>query len=585
MTQAGKDTIYIDIDDEITGIIDKVRASSGKIVALVLPKRASVLQSIVNMKLLKRSADEAKKHLVLITSEASLLPLAGSVGLHVAKTPQSKPEIPLSPVASDADEETIDETDPEDFSTAAAASRPIGELAALGHATESPIDGDELETLQLDDDEDGAVAASAPVLAAAEVKAPKVKKNNKLAVPNFERFRLLLILGILGIIALIVGLVFALNVLPKAKIAITTNASDVNVGLNLNLSTSAKTIDLTNNTIPAKLSQQQKSYTQQAPTTGQKNNGNKATGTVAFYNCNVDDRLYAQNENIPAGTGVSSNGLTYITQQSVSVPPSSFKKDGTCNKDAQSDPVTVIAQSGGSNYNIAAQSAFAVAYSNPSDGSKSFTAVSTAAFTGGTDSIVKVVTQSDIDTAKRGIAASDSLVKTDLRRQLEQDGLLAITSTYNAATPVTTSSAEVGAVADTVTVTQTINYSMYGVNKNDLKTMVDNNIKTQIDTSKQSILSEGLDTAVFKVINSSDTAAETSMQTVATVGPDLKVSQIKSQVAGKKGGDVKTLLQSTPGVTNVQTQLSPFWVTSVPKDISKITITIAKPTPANANKP
>ena len=37
-----KDTIYIDIDDEITGIIDKVRGSSSKVTALVLPKRAGV---------------------------------------------------------------------------------------------------------------------------------------------------------------------------------------------------------------------------------------------------------------------------------------------------------------------------------------------------------------------------------------------------------------------------------------------------------------------------------------------------------------------------------------------------------------
>src|SRR3546814_1310977 len=42
---------------EITSIIDKVRAGDGRIVALVLPKRATVLQSIVNMKLLKRSEE------------------------------------------------------------------------------------------------------------------------------------------------------------------------------------------------------------------------------------------------------------------------------------------------------------------------------------------------------------------------------------------------------------------------------------------------------------------------------------------------------------------------------------------------
>jgi len=70
----GKHTIYVDVDDEITAIIDKVKSAPDKIVALVLPKRATVLQSIVNMKLLKKSATASKKSLVLITSEAGLLP-------------------------------------------------------------------------------------------------------------------------------------------------------------------------------------------------------------------------------------------------------------------------------------------------------------------------------------------------------------------------------------------------------------------------------------------------------------------------------------------------------------------------------
>src|SRR5579884_3157174 len=107
-----KDTIYVDIDDEITGIIDKVKASDGKVVALVLPKRAGVFQSIVNMKLLKRAADESKKNLVLITSEAGLLPLAGASGIHVAKTLTSKPEIPAGPGGFDDGEETVDEDTP-----------------------------------------------------------------------------------------------------------------------------------------------------------------------------------------------------------------------------------------------------------------------------------------------------------------------------------------------------------------------------------------------------------------------------------------------------------------------------------------
>src|SRR5579872_5821807 len=102
MADNSKDTIYIDVDDEITTVIDKVKASGNKLVALVLPKRASVFQSIVNMKLLKRKSDEAGKKLVLVTTETSLMPLAGAVGLHVAKTLSSKPEIPAAPILSEA---------------------------------------------------------------------------------------------------------------------------------------------------------------------------------------------------------------------------------------------------------------------------------------------------------------------------------------------------------------------------------------------------------------------------------------------------------------------------------------------------
>ena len=45
-----KDVIYIDIEDDITTIIEKVKEAATSIVALVPPKRVGVLQSIVNLK-------------------------------------------------------------------------------------------------------------------------------------------------------------------------------------------------------------------------------------------------------------------------------------------------------------------------------------------------------------------------------------------------------------------------------------------------------------------------------------------------------------------------------------------------------
>src|SRR5690606_2240814 len=161
---------YIDVDDEITSIIDKVSSSKKKIVALVLPKRAAVLQSVVNMKLLKRKADDAEKKLVLITSEAGLMPLAGAAGLHVAKTLQSKPEIPEGPKdQEDKQDEELEELydEPEEVDKAATVGALAG-AAAVGAADKDKSD----DTIDLDNTEDETPAKKA-------AKKPKGDKKKK----------------------------------------------------------------------------------------------------------------------------------------------------------------------------------------------------------------------------------------------------------------------------------------------------------------------------------------------------------------------------------------------------------------------
>lgn len=587
MPSNSKDTIYVDIDDEITGIIDKVRGSGGKVVALVLPKRAAVFQSIVNMKLLKRATDDSQKHLVLITAEAGLLPLAGAAGVHVAKTLSSKPEIPAVPKGLDDDEEeSVAESGeaPEEITADTAGDEPVGKLA--GAAAAGAVAADGVETLQLDDDDvpeeaaDAAKKAVAPSTAAATAKKAKDKSKGgkKFSIPNFGKFRTKLIIAGVALLVLILFIIFGLIVLPKATISVKTDATNVPVTLNLNLSTTATSVqtDSDTPTIPAKLASDQKSYTQQVPTTGQKNNGSKASGNVTITNCSDDTTL-------PAGTGFSSGGNTYISQQSVTIPASNFNSHQQCKNDGKAS-VNVQAQSGGSSSNLPSGATFTI-----SGGSSNLTAQGDT-ISGGTDNIVQVVNQNDINNAKSKISASnDATEKQHLQNTLKGQGQYAITQTFNAGTPAITQSAQVGAVANSVTVTEVVNYTMFGAKQKDLSKLVDTNIKGQIDTSKQSILDEGLSKAVFGVNNSSATGAQLTLQTTAEVGPDLNVAGIQQQALGKKPNDVKTQLQNNPDVTSVDVKLSPFWVGSVPKKASKVHVQIAKPTTtkssSNASNP
>ncbi len=562
-----KETIYVDVDDEITAIIEKVQNTTQPIVALVLPKRATVMQSVVNMKLLKRTADNAKKRLVLITSEANLFPLAGAVGMHVASTLQSKPAIPPAPNDGPL-EQTVDEATGEtvdDFDAAQSADRPIGALAggAVGVAAASGSAGDQPETIQLDN----ADAPSELSDTTADSKPVKPKKDKKLLIPNFNRFRLLLVCGAALLILLGAGFIYANIALAKATVTLKTNSTDVATRATLSLDPSSDQVDLASSTVPAKIASKSQTGSQQVSTSGQKNNGTKASGSVTITNCNKD----ATSVTIPAGTGVSSGSNTYITQKTVTLATSYFSGNNCRSVLDATQDVDVIAQTAGASGNIQ-PTTFSVA------GFGNVTAKSSDPMTGGTDNIVKVVTQADIDSAKAKISAADSgSIKQDLIGNLQSSGYVAIATSLKAGDPTVTSSAAAGDQADTVTVTQVTAYTMYGVKMDDIKSLITANVEKQIDTSKQKILNNGVESAKYDIVNPATSGPlQVNFSATSLAGPDINIDKLASQMAGKKTSEIRTIVTAIPGVSDATVKYSPFWNSSAPKNTKKIVIDIQK---------
>lgn len=78
-----KKVIYIEIDDEIGAVYDKIKALSGRHVYVVVPQKAVIFQSIVNLKILKRKAKEHSKTIYLITNDKNGIYLASQLGIVV----------------------------------------------------------------------------------------------------------------------------------------------------------------------------------------------------------------------------------------------------------------------------------------------------------------------------------------------------------------------------------------------------------------------------------------------------------------------------------------------------------------------
>ncbi len=532
MSSAKKATIYIDIDDEITTIIDKVISSKDKIVALVLPKRAAVLQSVVNMKLLKRSTDEAKKKIVLITSEAGILPLAGIAGVHVAKTLQSKPVIPKLPDVDEAQEELGEDIELDKHA-------PIGALA-----------GDEVETAEI------AEVTDEPKKAAAK----KAKKGKKFKIPDFNKFRLKLVLAGTLLVLLIVGWVFAAKVLPKATIVIKTDTKTASKSLSvpafLTLPEETEGVTALQETI-------EKADTETVSATGEKNVGKVADGTMALTNCIKDDNDHT----VPKGASFTKDGKTFVTTEAVTLNEASFNFQGECKASGGSQKnVDVQAIEGGTSYNI-------------SEGAYNSSIAGITAYggdmKGGTDDIKKVVSQADIDRATEALKARVAEgTQEALSAKLKTQGYIPFESSYKVDSAPVTANQQPNTEADQVTVAGKNTFTLVGVNRDELDTYIKDKSREDIDDSAQTVSDSGLDGATVRLTEKSPGVYDVSVDTQITIGPQLNVDTLAQEILGKNYRESEASLSAKPGVVDTDIEYSPFWVNTTPKDANKVRITV-----------
>ncbi|MCA9328579.1 hypothetical protein KC959_02320, partial [Candidatus Saccharibacteria bacterium] len=539
-----KETIYIEADDEITTVIDKVISAKDAIIAIVLPKRATVFQSVVNMKLIKKAAEESKKKIVLISSDSSIDRIAAVAGVHVAQSLTSKPAIPKKP-SKKAAEETI-------------SSKELEAGVEKEAAPDVDTSTDEEQPIEIDNTSSKTEELPAGTLAAGEKKS----KLKKFKVPDFGSFQLRMTLSIIALILLVGGWFFAFVVAPKAVVTINTDTSSIPVTFDFIVRTGIESGDVAKGVVPAKKAEVTKEDKVTVKTTGEKDVGEKASGSVSM-SAKVCGTITTP-KSVPSGTGVSTGGNTYITQETVSFSFSSF--DGSCLL-FDGGSTDIVAQNPGEAANTASGTDFAV--SGRSDVS------ATGSASGGISKKVKVVSKDDFEKAKaqlKGSATADAT--TELEKKLNDEQLQALKETIEEGSPIIKSSVAVDTEAEEFTVSQTVTYRMLGIKTSDLSTVLDDRVKAALGESKdKNVRNNGLDKAAYRLTTKASFDDQTlNLQAIATIGPEFNETTIAEEVAGKKRGDIEKMLEARDGVRSVSVEYSPLWVTTTPKREKKITI-------------
>ncbi len=595
-----KDVIYIEPEDDITDILTNIKGAKNKIIALVPPKKAGVLRSAVNFKLIAKAANQAKKTVVLISSDESLVKLAAKVKMPVAKTLQSKPKLPEDLDAEEFGDEKDDVAAEDDVIE--------GDDEAEEDATE---EAKEDEAKKADDKEKKTPKKAATVASKKKAldmeiddadyddesdKKTSGKKKDSKNIPNFNKVRKPLIIGVITFLLLFGFGFWASAIAPEAKIVVKIRTSPLNISENVKFVTDESKAD------PEKgifyISQQsiKKTIESDFTATGEVDKGKKATGSIVVK---ATSPVYvgldmAKTIEIPAGASFNYNNQSYISSTAAKIEISGDNfKDGIkncelanignnpllkCNLSADATAtINVVAAENGDKYNIAE------ATSGWSTGTSGIIVASSSAMTGGSSKKVKVVSQKDVETAEAGLEnEGESEAREELTRNFSNNYLLIENSFTTTSGKLTSSPAINEEVKDGMKpkVIKEVKYSIYAVERDALNKFI--KAKANVGDDTQTLYSTGIsdtedesDKGRIESFKNDKEGITGILKTVAKTGPAVTEQMLADKALGKKIGEVQSLVKSIKGVSEVKVHTSYFWVTSVPGDPNKVSYDIS----------
>ena len=364
--------LFLELEDEITTAVGRLRAASERTVALVLPAGSRIASSRINFRLLAREAEGMGTQLAIVSPEATARALASAAGLP-----------------------TFGTVDRYESAMAGGVEAAAGEVdGGAGPPASSAAGGSESGAAS------GAAASTAGAAGMGGPPAlPVIHGRRRFALPSVPGSAVIAALGILVLFGAGTAAA-AYFLLPEARITVTPRVEAFGpLVFEVTADPAAPTGDPAAGIVPATWLETTVEAQDTFAATGVKVDETKATGRVRFSNRDID-----ATQSIPAGSTVKTNsGVAFVTEAAVTVPRARVEQDpngelilvpGTANVD-------VSAAKAGTAGNVAGGTITVV----PSGYNANLLKVTNPnATSGGTHVETKVVRQSDYDAAVEALS-------------------------------------------------------------------------------------------------------------------------------------------------------------------------------------
>ena len=576
-------TIYIDIDEEITSVIDRIRKITDREIILVIPQRALLSQSFINLKLLKSQGDILGRKIIIVTADQLGKHLATRAGLEVREKvgnqavltteiekPQETKRGSLVPQREDWRQSSPRAASPF-LSPDGVAAVSVSDIIRRAKSNKFyPLrqDSSSRQTSLADPRQRSPVESDSsrpPDPSPEREYRGRVKKRSKRKTVRLSSLSAKVGLGFIGFSFFLI-LVIIFLILPKATVTIVPKSEPLSENVNLVVKADVAATDNLKEGISGRIITLEKQETRIFKPTGKKQALEKARGEVVLYN-----ELGVSQLLVPTTRLMSRGNILFRTESQVAIPPASVSGEGKVIPG--SVKVGVVADQAGPEGNVGPSDFYIVAFSSAKR--EKIYAKSNEPFVGGISRDIEVVTQKDLEEAQKVIAESlVSSARAEINNNLPAGFTLSEGALINEVSEVKYSK-KVDEEADTFETVVRIQMKALIFAQEEARDAALRAVSSLLGTDRY-ILNLSEEGVSYK-LESVDLNGKKALMTVhieKEVFWKIDEGKIREKIANLNEEGALKYLQSLAEVRQADIRLWPFWVRKVPALEKKIEVQI-----------
>lgn len=381
------------------------------------------------------------------------------------------------------------------------------------------------------------------------------------------------VVGFLVVLLILFAVLFALYVLPEARIQITPGTEPITRDFEVRVDKNQETPNPSELAIRGKLFEEEISGSKTYSSTGSKNIGHTASGFVHIYNFSKTTLILRKDTTVLT----AGNKKYFFTQDVGNIRPTALigLEEQEVDPSSLIPPVPVVAAGSGEQYNLPVGVRLEIENEVLGKQPKVLYAVVAENISGGTTKEVRVVTEADLNSAYSALAkelvsnSRSKLVAQDPESRLLDSGLVTAILEQKSSVAADTESAEFEAYVK-------IKLRALFYNEKDLRSVITQRIKRLLPENKVLKEDKGFSRlqSNFLNINYDQGLGILSNHYEGTIVYQVDTAELLEKVKNKTPEEIREILLSRPEIAAVKIKFYPFWVKKAPKFTKKIYLEI-----------